>query len=532
MAFFEDIVTLGDVPRFHARHRPAETALVLGDTSVDYRAWNRSCSRVARALLSDGLAPSDRIGFIGRNSIEYFEILFGAAKAGIVAVPINWRLAPAEISYIVEDADIEVLFVDDASRELARRAVERFGWEGRIILVPGDGAGGDSYTRWRDAQPDTEPEIEVAKESPVLQLYTSGTTGLPKGVQLSHEVFYALERARVRSDNPDDPVWEWNVWGPDDQSLINMPISHMSGTGWGIVGLYNGARNVVLPEFSVDGVLAALHSHRITKLLLVPTTIQMVLDHPDCETADFSGLRYLCYGASPIPIDLLKRAVERFRCRFVQMYGLTETTGAVAFLPAEDHDDDAGERMRSAGRAVAGVEIEIFDAEGAMVPRGQVGEICVRTPTVMCGYWKQPEETEKIIGRDGWLRTGDAGYMDRDGYVYVCDRVKDMIVSGGANIYPAEVEEALFSHPDVREVAVIGVPDAKWGEAVKALVVPAAGSAPTVESMLSAARELIAGYKLPKSIEFVESLPRTASGKLLKREIRKPYWKDQERQVN
>ena len=259
--------------------------------------------------------------------------------------------------------------------------------------------------------------------------------------------------------------------------------------------------------------------------------MKMILEHPLSKETDYSTIRYISYGASPIPLDLLKEAIEVFKCGFIQLYGMTETTGSVTYLPPEDHSVEGNERMKSAGKALPHCEIKIVDGNDNEMPRREVGEIIVKTTSNMEGYWNLPEETTKTL-KSGWLYTGDAGYMDEDGYVYVHDRVKDMIVSGGENIYPAEVENAIFSHEMVADVAVIGVPDEKWGEAVKALVVLKENCESTEEDIINFSRERIAGFKTPKSVDFIKELPRNPSGKILKKELRKPYWEGLERSVN
>jgi acyl-CoA synthetase (AMP-forming)/AMP-acid ligase II len=382
MALHPEIKTLGDVPQFHARTHGEDVALIFGERTTTYREWCRRCTRVARGLIDAGVRRGSRIGFIGKNSDAYFEVLFGGAMAGAVLVPVNWRLAPAEIGYIVDDAGIEVLFVDVDHAKLIEGHEARLHTVRKVIAWGGAHARWPSFEDWLSGQRSDDLEIGSDPEDPVLQIYTSGTTGHPKGVQLPHRAFYALEAARQQSEDAADPMWAWNVWGPEDVSLVNMPCFHISGTGWGVLGLYNGARNVVLPQFDVGAVLNAIERYGVTKLVVVPTGIQMMLDHPQCAATDFSSLSYFCYGASPIPLDLLKRAVKTFQCGFVQMYGLTETGGAATFLPAEDHDLEGNQRMRSAGRPAAGVEITILDAAGRELPRGETGEICIRTPAI------------------------------------------------------------------------------------------------------------------------------------------------------
>jgi long-chain acyl-CoA synthetase len=356
-------------------------------------------------------------------------------------------------------------------------------------------------------------------------MYTSGTTGHPKGVQLPHRCFFDLWR---HEPNPD---MAFNEWTEDDVNLVAMPSFHIGGVGWGILGIRAGARNIVVKEFDPGVTLDMIQSHGITKLFLVPAAMRMVLQHPRARQTDYSSVAFISYGASPIPLDLLREAIEVFQCGFVQLYGMTETTGSATYLPPEDHDTSGNERMRSAGKPFPGVKLKIVDDQGEELPPRQVGEICIASPVNMLGYWNLPEATEKTLV-DGYVHTGDAGFLDEDGYVYVHDRVKDMIVSGAENIYPAEVESAIFGHPAVADVAVIGIPDERWGEAVKAVVVLKPGAEADPDGIIGFARERIAGYKLPKSVDFIDELPRNPSGKILKRELRKPYWEGRERNVN
>ena len=310
----------------------------------------------------------------------------------------------------------------------------------------------------------TIPKVEIGRQDVAIQLYTSGTTGKPKGAMLSHANLLNL----IETGDGEKP--EWNRWTEDDVSLVAMPIFHIGGSGWGLLGLYHGAKGVIAREFDPTKVLDFIEHARVTKLFLVPAAMQFVVRQPRARTVDFSRLKYVLYGASPIPGALLKECIDVFGCGFVQVYGMTETTGSIVALPPEDHVEGL-ERMRSAGKALPGVELAILDIDGKHLPPGEVGEIATRSGSNMVGYWNLPEASAKTMGRDGWLRTGDAGYMDKDGYLYVQDRIKDMIISGGENIYPAEVESAVCDHPDVAEAAVIGVPDDTWGEVVKAIVV-------------------------------------------------------------
>jgi len=329
-----------------------------------------------------------------------------------------------------------------------------------------------------------------------------------------------------------DSELPWNRWEDGDSAVQAMPVSHISGTGWGILTVHYGATCHIQRQFDLDQTFDVIQRDGISKIFLVPAALQLLVRHPRAKQTDFSRIREMGYGASPIPLALLRESMDMLGCGFVQFYGMTETTGAVTYLPAEDHDLNGNKRMRSAGKAFTGVKIEIRDAEGRTLQPGDEGEIWINSESTMNGYWNLPDATAATMTGGNWVRTGDAGLMDEDGYVYVRDRVKDMIVSGGENIYPAEVESAMYGHPAIAEVAVIAVPDPKWGEAVKAIVVLKPNSEPDVKAILDFTRTRIAGYKVPKTVDFVDALPKNGTGKVLKRELRKPFWEGRERQVN
>jgi long-chain acyl-CoA synthetase len=323
----------------------------------------------------------------------------------------------------------------------------------------------------------------------------------------------------------------WNRWLPDDAAIQAMPVSHISGAGWGIMAVHYGATCHIQRQFDIDLTFDMIERDRISKIFLVPAALQFLVRHPRAAGIDFSRIREMGYGASPIPLPLLRESMRVLGCGFVQFYGMTETTGTIVALPPEDHTPEGSPRMRAAGKPLPWVEIRVVDANGDTLPPGEVGEIVTRSQANMVGYWKRPEETARIM-RDGWLYTGDAGYMDGDGYLYIHDRVKDMIISGGENIYPAEVESALAEHAAIAEVAVIGVPDEKWGESVMAVVVTRPDASLAADELIAWSRTRIAGFKTPKTVAFIDSLPRNAAGKILKRELRAPYWQGRTRQVN
>jgi len=523
---FDRMTTLGDVARYHRAERPQATALVFEGRETRFADFDRHADQVANALLAEGLNAGDRIAYVGKNSDHYFELLFGAAKAGVVLAPIGWRLAPREIAYILGDAEARMVFVGPELIAHVRDVAELILDQPRLIAMEANEYGHPVFEDWRDAAPDAAPEVRVSPADIAIQLYTSGTTGRPKGAMLTHANILGPRRLAAQAD------MDWNRWGPDDVSLVAMPVAHIGGTGWGVVGLVNGAKGVVAREFDPTRVLDFIEKDRVSKMFMVPAALQIVVRLPRAREVDYSCLTHILYGAAPIPLDLLRECIAVFGCGFVQQYGMTETTGTVVYLPPEDHDPAGNARMRSAGLPMPGVELKVLDADGQGLPPGEVGEVAVRSPANMAGYWKLPEATAQTLAADGWLRTGDAGYIDADGYLFIHDRVKDMIISGGENIYPAEVESAVYGHPHVAEVAVIGVPDDTWGEAVKAVVALKPGAPADPADIIAFARTRIAGFKAPKTIDFVEALPRNASGKILRRELRDPYWAGKTRQVN
>jgi long-chain acyl-CoA synthetase len=518
--------TIADIPPAFAQSQPDAIAFSFEGRDTNFKEFDEHTNQVAHALIASGVKKGERICYLGKNSDHYFELFLGAAKMGAVMTPVGWRLAPPEIAYIVNDSRAPLFFVGPEFTGAARKVLEEAKGVREIVAMEGGVPEWKAFEAWRDAQPKTAPNVAVTANDIAIQLYTSGTTGRPKGAMLTHANF--IETHKIMKAAKID----WNIWSTDDVSLVAMPVAHIGGSGWGLMGLRNGAKNVVAREFDPGKVLDFIANERISKLFLVPSAIQIVLRDPRARSTDYSRMKHLGYGASPIPLDLLREAVEVFGCGFAQMYGMTETTGTIVALGPSDHDTKGSPRMRSAGKPLPGVEIRVIDADGKALAPNEVGEIATRSVWNMAGYWNLPEATTNTIGPDGWLRTGDAGYVDEDGYVYIHDRVKDMIISGGENIYPAEVESAIYGHPDVADVAVIGVPDEKWGEAVKAMVVCKSGKSPSPNDIIGFARTRIAAFKVPKSVDFIEALPRNASGKILRRELREPFWAGKTRRVN
>ena len=522
-----DINSIGDLVRFQAQERGDQAVFVFEGTTTTYGELHQRSNQAANGLAALGVKAGDRIAYMGKNTSAYFEILAAAAKIGAVMTPINWRLAPPEVAYIVNDCTAAILFVGAEFTGLVRELKPQLRFVQTIFGV--EGADGDipDYTQWRSGFDDTDVCTPSAAADEAIQLYTSGTTGHPKGAIMTHGSILIKRTAEEEA-----ALHDWQRSEPGETSLLAMPCFHVSGTLYGMTTLRNGTTAIVVREYDPAQALDFIEQYGIAKIFMVPAAIQILLNHPRVGEIDFSRLKYITYGASPIPLELMKRSMEVFGCGFVQMYGMTETSGTIVTLNPEDHDVAGNPRMRSVGKPLTGVEIKIIDEAGNGVASGDVGEIATRSVQNMKGYWNLPEATAAAIDADGWLRTGDAGYLDDEGYLYIHDRVKDMIISGGENVYPAEVENAVYSHPAVADVAVIGVPDDKWGEAVKACVVLKDGAVASQAELIAHARDSIAGYKCPKSVDFIAALPRNPSGKILRRELRAPYWEGRSRAIN
>ena len=513
----------GGLVRYWAERRGGHTALDDGIHRIDYAALDRLSLDYAEAMRAAGLVKGDRISWLGKNANLYFVLLIAASRSGLVMAPLGWRLTAPEIRYILKDTGTTLLVFEPGFTDLARKATE--GVESvKHLVCTGHQAGFVAFDDWIHSL-GKQPLEPVDIEDTVLQLYTSGTTGHPKGVLLNNRNLFGLKPGMVGADH------EWANMHEGDIYLGVMPVAHIAGTGQYTIPLWSGAAYWLRPEFDAEQVLDAIN-RGVTHHFLVPTALQMVIDHPKARDTDFSGLRRMMYGAAPIPLELLRRAVEMMEADFTQHYGMTETTGTAVLLPASQHDPKGNPRMRAAGKALPGVEAMIVGPDRRELPRGEIGEVCIRGSCNTVGYWNNPEKTAETIDPDGWLHTGDAAYMDEEGYIFIQDRLKDMIISGAENIYPAEVENAIFGHPDVREVAVIGVPDEKWGEAVKAVVSAKPGHQIDPASVIAWARERIAAFKAPKSVDVVDELPRSSNGKILRRELRDPYWVGRERRVN
>jgi long-chain acyl-CoA synthetase len=521
------IETLDQVLRIHASERPDKVAMRAGDRTWTYRELYDESSRVAQALLAEGVAPQDRVAFLDRNVPEYFSLLFGAAMVNAVTLAVNWRLAPPEMEYILNHAEAKVLLIgEEFIGHLENMKLETI----KRVLVVGSSGDVMRYEDWYGAHEPIDPNLGCRDDETCYQLYTSGTTGQPKGVEITHRNLMAAMAVGAE---------HWKI-DEASVSMVAMPLFHIAGSGWAVGGFCQGAESILVRDMDPPEVIRLIEAHRVTNTLFVPAVLQILCATEGVEKADFSSLRSIVYGASPISEQVLATAMKVFGCGFVQVYGLTETTGAITAMAEEDHDPGGPKAhlLRSAGKAWGDTKIRIVDDQSRKdLPEGEVGEIWVWSKQNMKGYWRNPEATKESYpeGRDengiGWFRTGDAGYMKED-YLYIHDRVKDMIVSGGENIYPAEIENVLMSHPAIADAAVIGVPSEKWGESVTAIIVDAVGEVVSDEEIRDYCRERLARYKCPTTVVRRSELPRNPSGKILKTELREPYWKGRARRVN
>jgi acyl-CoA synthetase (AMP-forming)/AMP-acid ligase II len=479
-------------------------------------------SRLAGALEGLGVQPGDRVGMLALNSDRYYEYFYAVWWVGAAVNPVNIRWSPAEIAYSLRDCDTRVLFVDDAFAPMLPALREQFPDLSTVIHCGDDDLPAEALD-YESLIADNAPieDIRAGGDELAGVFYTGGTTGHPKGVMLSHNNLLASAFGGVSTGH-------FNT--PGGQFMHTAPMFHLAAIGSLVSGALVGSTHVIIPMFSPAALMAAISEHQITDTLLVPTMIQMLVDDPHIGDSDLSSLVKLMYGASPISEALLERARKVFpSAGFAQGYGMTETSPLVSLLTPADHDVPA--LHRSAGRAAPNVEVRIVDEGDNEVPRGEVGEVIVRGDNVMLGYWNRPDESAAAL-RGGWMHTGDGGRMDENGYLFIVDRIKDMIITGGENVYSAEVENALASHPAVAACAVIGVPDPDWGERVHAVVVLLPGQQATADQIRTHCKGLIAGYKSPRSVDFVDALPMSGAGKILKRELRKQYWDDAGNQVS
>ncbi len=508
------------------QQKPDKTAVRFGSRSKSFREFGERVARLAGALRKLGMKNGDRVAMLSLNSDRYLEYQMAVPWGGGVLNPCNIRWSPAEILYSLEDSGSQILLVDDAFRAAAEQ-LRGQSTTLRELIYCGDGAVPAGMLGYEALLDSAAPVPDAYRHGDDLAgiFYTGGTTGFPKGVMLSHANLCASAlAAQAEGMAPAEGCY-----------LHAAPMFHLADMGISGPHWFQGNTHVVIPMFNPEAVLDAIERERVTHTLLVPTMIQMLVDHPAMRDRprELGSLRGIAYGASPISEAVLNRAMAALPgVDFVQAYGMTELSPVATINPAWYHTVEGRKagKLRSAGRASFCMEVRIVDAEGAEVPRGTVGEVAVRGPNVMLGYWNKPEQTAAAV-REGWMHTGDGAYMDDDGFIFVVDRMKDMIISGGENIYSAEVENAIAQHPAVAACAVIGIPSEEWGEAVHAVLVAKPGQPVTADELIAHCKTLIAGYKCPRSVALVEALPLSGAGKVLKTKLREPFWKDRQRAI-
>ena len=515
---------LHDALDYHARERGDADLAVQDGRRISYRQAQAATERIAAALIDAGLAPGDRMAVLSKNSIEYVLLYYAASRVGVVPVPLNYRLAPAEWAWIVNDAGARLLIATADYLAAVDGVRAGLGSVARFVAVGAVAEGWTPWEAWLAAAPATTVDRVIGDDHVLYQMYTSGTTGRPKGALLTHRAVTSnLAQFALAFEPRFGERW-----------LVVVPMYHASGAVTSFAAINGGGCLDIHRDFSPAAVVRALAEEGIGRTSLVPAMIQAcLLAVPDAAERAYPSLRFIAYGASPIAEGTLRRAMATFKCDFLQAYGMTETSAVLTYLLPADHARALADKpglLLSAGRPIAGTELRIVDEQDRPVPNGTIGEIVARGPQLMQGYWNRPQESAEAL-RGGWMHTGDAGVLDDEGYVYVQDRVRDMIVSGGENVYPRVVEDVLFEHPALADAAVIGVPDATWGETIKAVVVLRPGARCSEAEVIEFCRGRLGGFERPRSVDFVETLPRNPSGKVLKRVLREQYWSGHARRV-
>lgn len=508
---------LEDILRIRATATPDAPAVIEANQTMSFSELNQLSNQVAQALLRDGARQGDRISYIGQNASSLLAAVHGSAKMGAIVAPTNYRLAEREVEYILQYSEPSIVILGQGADHLAAVAA---GIESvAIVVTPDEGPHSVGWAAWLKGTKAIDPGVRRSPEDTAVLFYSSGTTGHPKGIEITGvnlgQTLYGMQVNFGLT--------------PDSVALAPVPFFHVAGFGLAIISNVEGAALLVVNPTSPASLPDLMVEHSVTHMTAVPTVIQLLLDLPGVRDINWSHLRYIAYGGSPMSESGLRDAVAVFGCKFIQSYGLTETTGGITILDHADHqpDSDTIHRLRSVGRPVANARIRIVDPVTLEeVPCGGRGEVWVSGGTVMRRYWANDAATRTAMTGDGWLRTGDIGSLDEDGYLYIHGRLKDMIISGGENVYPAEVENALMEHPGVAQAAVIGIASDRWGESPMAVIVRAAGPDGLEldeEGLISWARDRMAHFKCPVSVAFDDALPLNASGKVLKTELRKRY---------
>ena len=512
-----EIGTYADVIYRNALLTPDGLAFVCGNERVTFQEYNARVNRLVRALHRLGLKKGDVVGLLTWNCLEAVDVYGATLKGGFIASPFNPRLTREELTHIIEYSEASVLFVGPELAATVQSLQSRLLRVKNVFSLEGAVKAFSSYQDLVSSESVDEPEVRVAVDDPAGIIYTSGTTGLPRGALYTNRRFMEDTRNLIQDLG----------LRPGEKHLQIVPLFHIAGNAFYRAFMTMGGSNVILKSFNPSETLQAIHQERVTHMMFVPTQLVALLKAPDREEYNTKSLKFMWYGGSPMPTEVLKQGLKAFGPVFAQGYGQSESGPGISHLSRREHDVLDGteaeqKRLLSAGRPDIGVQVRIVDDHGRDLATGEIGEIIVHSRQIMAEYWRKPGDTQAAIV-DGWLHTGDLGYFDRDGYIFIVDRKKDMIISGGENVYPREVEDILYRHPAVLEAAVIGVPDPYWVERVVAVVVPRGDARPDAGGIMDFCRKNMAAFKAPKSVEFVESLPKNATGKILKRELKEQY---------
>jgi acyl-CoA synthetase (AMP-forming)/AMP-acid ligase II len=508
----------GDIIYRNAWYYPQREAFIYGDRRITFEQYNNRVNSLINALRDMGIEKGDIVGVVSWNCLEYVDVYGACEKAGFIIAPFSARLSANDFNYLIKDSEAKALFVGSEFTEMITGLKNNVANVKHIISLEESFPGMISHHDLLNSFPTTEPETNVNDKDRLFIWYTSGTTGRPRGSLYTHESF----RDEMICLSREAPIC------PQDKCISLLALFHSGGIALNHYYFYQGATTVHMKTFDADGIFQIIDREKITNISLVPTHLSAMLDTANLDSYDTGSVRRIYYAGSPMPEELLIRGIEKFGLVFYQAYGLTETGPDITNLKETEHDvldksPHERQRLLSCGRPALGVHVRIVDDKGNDVPVGELGEIITMSRHITSGYWKKPDETKKAL-IDGWFHTGDIGHYDDDGYIYIVDRKRDMIVSGGENIFPREIEEVLYRHPAILECAVFGIPNPKWVETVHAVVSLRKGAAATPEELIQFCKENMARYKAPKSIDIIPELPKGATGKILKREMKAKYW--------